>query len=91
VAASVLLLFGLGLMWRMASNPSEPVRPQETVGQFEQTVMRAGTAARVLAIADLLANQPEGREYARNRYMEIVEEFAGTDCAEQAKLRLKSL
>ncbi len=91
VAASILLLLGVGLMWRTVSEPGKPMNNGQAIARLGQKVMQAGTAARMLAIADLLANEPEGREYARNRYMEIAKEFAGTDCAEQAKLRLKSL
>jgi anti-sigma factor RsiW len=87
VAASILLVVGLGLIWRMTS---EPERPQ-TQAQIEQLVMQEGIAAQMLAVGDLLAKQPGGREYARERYKEIIKSFSRTVYAEQAKLRIKSL
>ncbi|MHC4213301.1 MAG: anti-sigma factor family protein [Planctomycetota bacterium] len=87
VAASILLVVGLVLIWRMVS---EPERPQ-TQAQLEQLVMREGLAAQMLAVGDLLAKQPEGREYARERYKEIIQSFSHTAYAEKAKLRIKSL
>ena len=86
-AASILLVVGLGLIWRMTS---EPERPQ-TQAQIEQLVMQEGIAAQMLAVGDLLARHPEGREYARERYKEIIKSFSHTVYAEQAKLRIKSL
>lgn len=90
VAAGILLALGLGLIWRLLSS-SRPVPVQKTVAQVRQTVVRAGQAAQMLAVADLLAEQPQGREYARERYIEITRDYAGTECAKQASLRLKSL
>jgi anti-sigma factor RsiW len=89
VAAGILLVLGLGLIWRMLSGPSKPAPTEKTIAELRQTVIRAGHAAQMLAVADLLAKQPGGREYARNRYMEITRDYAGTECAKQAKLRLK--
>lgn len=87
VAASILLVVGLGLIWRMVSEPEKP----QTQAQLEQIVMREGIAAQMLAVGDLLAKQPGGREYARERYKEIIKSFSQTVYAEQAKLRIKSL
>jgi anti-sigma factor RsiW len=87
VAASILLVVGLGLIWRMASESEVP----RTQAQLEQLVMREGIAAQMLAVGDLLAKQPGGRDYARERYKEIIKSFSHTVYAEQAKLRIKSL
>lgn len=87
VAASILLVVGLGLFWVMVSELGEV----ETQAQIEQIVMREGIAAQMLAVGDLLAEQPGGREYARERYKEIIKRFSHTVYAEQAKLRIKSL
>jgi hypothetical protein len=86
-----LLVLGLGLIWRMLSAPSRPAPTQRTIAELRQTVVRAGHAAQMLAVADLLAKQPQARQYARDRYMEIAREYAGTECARQARLRLRSL
>lgn len=91
VAASIVLVLGVGLVWRMVSEPGKAALNGKTVAQLEQAVMRAGRAAQMLAVADLLAEQPEGRGYARERYKEIVTGYSDTEYAVQAKLRLKML
>ncbi len=91
VAASILLLLGLGLIWRMVSEPGKSALNGKTIARLEQTVIRAGTAAQMLAVADLLSKQAGGRDYARERYKEIVTGYSDTEYAAQAKLRLKTL
>lgn len=72
VAASILLVLGLGMIWRMLSEPGKPVRTENAIAQAKRKVIRAGTAAQMLAVGDLLAGQPGGLAYARERYKEIV-------------------
>ena len=91
VAASILLLLGVGLIWRLVPEPGKPARNGEVIARLEQTVIRVGAAAQMLAVADMLANQPGGRDYARERYKEIVTGYSDTEYAAQAKLRLKTL
>jgi len=90
VAASILLVLGLGLMWRMLCEPAKPVPRQNAIAEAERKVMRAGTAAQMLAVGDLLAEQPGGLPYARQRYKEIVTSYSDTEYAKQAELRLKT-
>ena len=91
VAASILLLLGVGLIWRLVPEPGKPARNGEVIAQLERTVMRAGTAAQMLAVADLLSKQPAARDYARERYRQIITDYSDTEHATQAKLRLKIL
>jgi hypothetical protein len=58
---------------------------------IEIEVQRAGVAAQMLAVADMLAAQPGGQEYAEKRYNYVINSFAGMDESEQAKLRLQNL
>jgi anti-sigma factor RsiW len=90
VAASILLVLGLGLIWRMLSEPAKPIPTDRTVAHLRQTVMRAGHAAQMLAAADLLAKQPESRNYALERYKEIAADYCDTKYGAEAKLRLES-
>jgi anti-sigma factor RsiW len=91
VAAGIVLLIGVGLIWRTVSEPTKPMPAEEAIARLEQTVTRVGAAVQMLAVADLLAEQPGGKDYARERYKEIVTGYSDTEYAVQAKLRLKSL
>jgi len=91
VAASILLLLGVGLVWRLLSEPGKSALNGKAIARLERTVIRVGAAAQMLAVADMLANQPGGRDYARERYKEIVTGYSDTEYAAQAKLRLKML
>jgi predicted lipid-binding transport protein (Tim44 family) len=90
VAASILLVLGLGMIWRMLSEPGKPEPTENAIVLAQQKVMRAGTAAQMLAVGDLLAEQPGGLSYARERYKEIIMSYSDTEYAKQAELRLKT-
>jgi hypothetical protein len=97
VAASILLVLGVGVMRRMVYRPNEemfPIRPEPMAAEIDEIeieVRRAGVAAQMLAVADMLAAQPGGREYAEKRYTYVINSFAGMDESKQAKLRLQNL
>jgi anti-sigma factor RsiW len=91
VAAGILLVLGVGLVWRMVSALSKHPVNGKAIARLERTIIRTGTAAQMLAVADLLAEQPGGKDYARERYKEIVTGYSDTEYAVQAKLRLKML
>jgi len=66
VAASILLIVSVGVMRRLLYKPGEemfPARPEPkavNLDEIEIQVHRAGLAAQMLAVADLLAAQPGG-------------------------------
>ena len=97
VAASILLVIGVGVMRRVLYKPSEemfPIRPESMAAEIDEIeieVRRAGIAAQMLAVADMLAAQPGGREYAEKRYTYVINSFPQRDESEQAKLRLQNL
>ena len=84
-------------MWRVLYRPSEQIRPIKPepiatrMNEIEIEVRRAGVAAQMLAVADMLASQPGGREYAEKRYTYVINSFPGRDESKQAKLRLQNL
>jgi len=61
VAASILLIFGVGVMRRVLYRPTEHIRPikPESIAtrmdEIEIEVQRAAVAAQMLAVADMLA------------------------------------
>ena len=97
VAASILLVVGIGVMRRLLYNTSEEtftIRPEPTttkIDEIEIEVQRAAVAAQMLAVADMLAAQPGGRQYAEKRYTYVINTFPEMNESEQAKLRLKNL
>ena len=97
VAASILLVIGVGVMRRLLYRPSEqirPVKPEPTIAEISEIeieVQRAAVAAQMLAVADMLADQPGGQKYAEQRYTYVINSFPGRDESEQAKLRLQNL
>jgi len=86
VAASILLLFGVGLLWQLLTQSSEP-----TAADIEIIANRTAVAAQMLAVANLLGSQPAGQEYAVKRYNYIIDSFPGMEESAQAKKRLTKL
>jgi predicted anti-sigma-YlaC factor YlaD len=94
VAASILLALGIGLTWRLLSEPSE--RPgvmdkEPTAAEIEAAANRAALAAQMLAVADLLFSQPGGEQYAVKRYGDLITSFPETQQSAEARLHLKRL
>jgi hypothetical protein len=97
VAASILLVFGVGVMRRLIYKPGKqirPIRPEPMAAEIDEIeiqVQRAAVAAQMLAVADMLAAQPGSEEYAAKRYKYIISSFAGSNESYQAKSRLQNL
>jgi len=87
VAASIVVVVGLGLTWRISLNPpSSEINDPKLVC----TIIRTGKAAQLLALADFWANQPEGKNHAQQIYIEVANSFSDLNAGKQAQLRLKS-
>lgn len=97
IAASILLVCGVGITRRLLYKSSEetfPIRPESTAAKMDKIeieVQRAGLAAQMLAVADMLAAQPGGEQYAEKRYTYIINSYPRRDESKQAKLRLQKL
>ena len=91
VAASVAAVLCGGLLWWVISGESDPVGDEMVLVQVEREIMRAGQAAQLLAVGDLLAEQPRGEEYAKSHYEEILKSFADTEYSVQAEMQLNLL
>ncbi len=90
VAASILLVAGIGVIWQMLLAPNGSEMSKTKLAQIEQAVIRAGGAAQLLAVADFFANQPEGKNHAREIYQEVAHSFPDLNAGIQAQLRLKT-
>ena len=94
VAAGILLLFGVGLIWRLLTESSEPRRmigKEPTAAEIEVAANRAAFAAQMLAVADLLSSQPGGEQYAVKRYNDVISSFPETEQRIEAELHLQRL
>jgi hypothetical protein len=97
IAASILLVVGVGVMRRVLYKPSDqirPIRPEPMAAEIDEIeieVQRAGVAAQMLAVADMLAAQPGGQEFAVKRYNYVIKSFPKMNESEQAKSRLQNL
>jgi len=90
-AAIILVLLSGGLIWWSLEHTANRTDKEPTFAEIEMEVNHAGIAAAMLAVADLLAQQPGGEEYARNRYLYLVETYPQKEVATLARSRLQSL
>jgi hypothetical protein len=94
VAASILLVLGVGAVWRMLSRPTELTgisREQALAAEIKRKVADSGDAARLLAAAELLSKYPEIKSLVKERYQYIVETYPETAAAAEARLKVQQL
>lgn len=75
IAASILLIAGIGLVWRQLVRPTESVNIPANRAQIEISVVQAGRAEQLLAVANILAGQPGGEYHAKEIYYEVVNHY----------------
>ena len=75
IAASILLVAGIGLVLRQPVRPTESVNIQSDLAQIEISVVQAGRAEQLLAVANILAGQPGGEYHAKGIYYEVVNNY----------------
>jgi hypothetical protein len=75
IAASILLAAGIGLVWRQLEHPTESVNIQSNPAQIEISVVQAGRAEQLLAVANILAGQSGGEYHAKRIYYEVVNNY----------------
>jgi hypothetical protein len=93
-AAGIFVVLSAGLIWRTISTPDiSPAQTenQPTFAELEIEINRAGSAAGLLTIADMFAQQPGAEEYAKNRYSYLIENYPDQQASTIAKARLQSL
>jgi len=85
-AAGIILLLTTSVLWRAL------IRPQEKELDFadiERRITEAGTAARLLAATELLAEYPDAQPIVKQQYRYIVETYPETSAANKAKLKIQ--
>ena len=92
VAAGILLVLGVGAVWRMLSRPTERTgisREQALAVEIKRKISESGDAARLLAAAELLSKYPEAENSVKQRYRHIVETYPETPAAAKARQKIK--
>lgn len=86
LVAGILLISSTAVVWRCGFKDPEP-----TAEEVEVVANREALAAQVLAVANLLASQPGGEQYAVERYRDVIVSFPETKQGVSAERHLKSL
>jgi len=86
IAASILLVATASVVWRTHPRPRES---ELTFAEIERKITESGSAARLLAAAELLSGNPDTETIVKEQYRHIVETYPETAAAAKAKLRIK--
>ena len=84
IAASILLVVTASVVWRAL------VRPRQagpSFAEIEREIIDEGTAAKLLAAADLLADKSYAKELIKSQYEYILDSYPNTKAAATARLR----
>jgi len=85
-AAGIILLLTTSILWRALM---KPVEKEINFADIERSITEAGTAARLLAATELLADYPDAQSIVKQQYRYIVETYPETSAAEKAKLKIQ--
>jgi len=85
-AAGIILLLTTSILWQKLMKPAEK---EINFADIERSITEAGTAARLLAATELLAEYPDAQPIVKKQYHYIVETYPETSAADKAKLKIK--
>lgn len=91
IAACLLLVAGGILVFQTLQAPKTAEPDELTVAEFEYAINRIKGAAQLLAAADMLARQPGGQEYAKDRYQFVACQYPDLDIGLQANRKYQTL
>lgn len=86
IAASILLVATASVVWHTLSRPKVN---ELTFAEIEHKINESGSAAQLLAAAELLNDNPETETIVKQQYQHIIETYPETAAAAKAKLRIK--
>ena len=86
IAASILLVATASVVWHTLTRPKVN---ELTFAEIERKIIESGNAARLLAAAELLSENPKAETIVKQQYQHIVETYPETTAATKAKLRIK--
>ena len=86
IAASILVIATTSIAWLMLIKP----KPSElTFAEIERKITESGSAARLLAAAELLSDNPKAKTIVKQQYQHIIQTYPETTAATKAKLQIK--
>jgi hypothetical protein len=86
IAASILLVATASVVWHTLTKPRES---ELTFAEIEHKITESGNAARLLAAAELLGDNPETETIVKQQYQHIIDTYPETAAAAKAKLRIR--
>ena len=85
IAASILLVVTTSVVWRVLVRPAEK---ELTFTEIERRITESGSAARLLAAAELLAEYTDDEAFVKQQYRHIIEIYPKTTAAAKARSRI---
>ena len=86
IAASILVVATTSIVWHILVRPTGS---ELTFAEIERKIAESGSAARLLAAAELLSEYPKAETIVKQQYQHIIETYPETAAAAKAKLRIK--
>ncbi len=86
IAASILLVVTTSVVWRALMRPA---KKEISFAEIERRINESGSAARLLAAAELLAEYPDEQSIVKGQYRYIVETYPETAAAAEAKSKIQ--
>ncbi len=86
IAACILVVATTSIVWHTLVRPTGS---ELTFAEIERKIIESGSAARLLAAAELLSENPEAETIVKQQYRHIVKTYPETTAATKAKLRIK--
>ena len=86
VAAGILLVVTTSILWRELVKPA---KKEINFVEIERKITESGSAARLLAAAELLAEYSNNEDIVKAQYRYIVETYPETAAAAEAKSKIK--
>lgn len=86
IAAGILLVVTTSIVWRTLMRPA---KKELSFAEIEQKITDSGSAARLLAAAELLAEYPDAEAIVKQQYHYIVETYPETTAAAKAKSKIQ--
>ena len=85
-AAGIILLLTTSVVWQTLMKPAQK---EINFADIERSITEAGTAARLLAATELLAEYPDAQSIVKDQYRYIVERYPETSAGNIAKSKVQ--